>query len=91
MQSQMNHVLMQKDMSYLKETMNLEEKNLAFSGFINNNIVASAGMKLLWGGVAEGWVMATQDVWRHPGLKNEGLMEYYGIDGSHHYRYARIF
>ena len=23
-------------------------------------------MKLLWGGVAEGWVMATQDVWRHP-------------------------
>ena len=25
------------------------------------------------------------------GLKNEGLMEYYGIDGSHHYRYARIF
>ena len=66
MQSQMNHVLMQKDMSYLKETMNLEEKNLAFSGFINNNIVASAGMKLLWGGVAEGWVMATQDVWRHP-------------------------
>ena len=132
MQSQMNHVLMQKDMSYRKASMDLEEKDLAFSGFINNNLIASAGMKLLWGGVAEGWVMATQDVWRHPiviaraikknfevlaknnkikrvqtavradfdiglkfakwlGLKNEGMMEYYGIDGSHHYRYARIF
>ena len=66
MQSQMNHVLMQKDASYLEESMDLEEKNLAFSGFINNNLVASAGMKLLWGGVAEGWVLATQDVWRHP-------------------------
>ena len=128
----MNHVLMQKDASYLEESMDLEEKNLAFSGFINNNLVASAGMKLLWGGVAEGWVLATQDVWSHPiviaraikknfevlaennkikrvqtavradfdiglkfakwlGLKNEGMMEYYGIDGSHHYRYARIF
>ena len=44
MQSQMNHVLMQKDASYLEESMDLEEKNLAFSGFINNNLVASAGM-----------------------------------------------
>ena len=29
MQSQMNHVLMQKDVSYLKESMDLEEKNLS--------------------------------------------------------------
>jgi hypothetical protein len=25
------------------------------------------------------------------GLENEGLMKYYGFDGSHQYRYARIF
>ena len=25
------------------------------------------------------------------GLENEGLMKHYGFDGSHQYRYARIF
>jgi RimJ/RimL family protein N-acetyltransferase len=26
----------------------------------------AGGMKLLWEGVAEGWVMANEDVWKHP-------------------------
>ena len=65
MQSQMNHVLMQKDASYLEESMDLEEKNLAFSGFIINNLVASAGMKLLWGGVAEGCGRMWETSYRH--------------------------
>ena len=25
------------------------------------------------------------------GLKNEGLMKHYGMDGTDHYRFARIF
>jgi RimJ/RimL family protein N-acetyltransferase len=33
---------------------------------INNEPIASAGMKLLWDGVAEGWVLATSKVWNHP-------------------------
>ena len=129
---QMNHNLMDIDASFEGETMNLEETGLAFTGIVNDKPVFAAGMKPIWKGVAEGWVLATSEVWKHPllvaraikkdfarvarqhnikrvqtavrqdfdkgirfaewlGLKNEGLMKYYGFDGSHQYRYARIF
>ena len=128
----MNHNLMDIDASFEGETMNLEETGLAFTGIVNDKPVFAAGMKPIWKGVAEGWVLATSEVWKHPllvaraikkdfarvarqhnikrvqtavrqdfdkgirfaewlGLKNEGLMKYYGFDGSHQYRYARIF
>jgi hypothetical protein len=64
--SQMNHALMDKDAEFDGETMNLEEKGLAFTCMINNEPIAAAGMKLLWDGVAEGWVLATSKVWNHP-------------------------
>jgi RimJ/RimL family protein N-acetyltransferase len=64
--SQMNHALMDKDATFDGETMNLEQPGLAFTCMINNEPIASAGMKLLWDGVAEGWVLATSKVWNHP-------------------------
>ena len=64
--SQMNHALMDKDAAFDGETMNLEQPGLAFTCMINNEPIASAGMKLLWDGVAEGWVLATSKVWNHP-------------------------
>ena len=64
--SQMNHALMDKDAEFDGETMNLEQPGLAFTCMINNEPIASAGMKLLWDGVAEGWVLATSKVWNHP-------------------------
>jgi RimJ/RimL family protein N-acetyltransferase len=64
--SQMNHILMDKDKEYSMDGKLLEENGLAFSGIYNDKIIVAGGMKLLWEGVAEGWVMANEDVWKHP-------------------------
>ena len=48
------------------DAKNLEQDNLAFTGMINNQPIFAAGMKMVWGRVAEGWVIATQDVWKNP-------------------------
>ena len=57
---------MDKDAEFDGETMNLEQPGLAFTCMINNEPIAAAGMKLLWDGVAEGWVIATEKVLQHP-------------------------
>ncbi len=128
----MNHALMDVDADFDGEPMNLEEKGLAFTGMIDDKPVFAAGMKMIWNGVAECWLIATSKVLDHPlivakiikknfaklaidnnikrvqtavrkdfitgikfaewlGMESEGLMRYYGYDGSHQYRYARIF
>ena len=71
MQSQMNHKLMQLDANFLvndnmNECMNLEENGLAFTGAINRQVIACAGIKRIWGNVGEGWVLATYNIWNHP-------------------------
>jgi len=63
---QMNHVLMDQDAGFEGDTMNLEEQGLAFTGLINDEPIFAAGMKPIWKGVAEGWVLATAKVWNHP-------------------------
>ena len=129
---QMNHKLMDEDIKFGGDAANLVQDDLAFTGIVNGKPIFAAGMKMVWGNVAEGWVIATKDVWNSPlavaraikkdfarvakqhnikrvqtavrkdfdkgirfakwlGLENEGLMKYYGFDGSHQYRYARIF
>jgi hypothetical protein len=51
----------------LKEMLNnLNNKVLAYTCIINDEPIASAGMKVIWDGVAEGWVLATNKVWNHP-------------------------
>ena len=71
MESQMNHMLTQKDASFIikdnnKECMDLEQEHLAFTGLINDKVIAAAGMKRIWGNVAEGWFIAKNDVWNYP-------------------------
>ncbi len=71
MQSQMNHMLTQKDAQFIindtnKECMDLEQEHLAFTGLINDKVIAAAGMKSIWGDVAEGWFIAKNDVWNYP-------------------------
>jgi RimJ/RimL family protein N-acetyltransferase len=71
MQSQMNHMLTQKDASFIindtnKECMDLEQEGLAFAGLINNEVIAAAGMKRVWGNVAEGWFIGKKEVWNYP-------------------------
>ena len=43
-----------------------EENNLAFTGMVNKKPIFAAGMKMIWGQVAEGWVIASSDVWNYP-------------------------
>jgi len=63
---QMNHVLMDRDAQFEGETMELEQQGLAFTGLVNDEPIFAAGMKPIWKGVAEGWVLATAKVWDHP-------------------------
>ena len=66
---QMNHKILEADRKFINiegDAMNLEQENLAFTGMVNKKPIFAAGMKMIWGQVAEGWVIATQDVWQHP-------------------------
>jgi len=63
---QMNHILMDKDAEFEGDAMDLEENGLAFTGLVDNKPIFAAGMKPIWKGVAEGWVLATAKVWDHP-------------------------
>ena len=66
---QMNHKVLEADKHYINiegNAKNLEQDHLAFTGIVNNKPIFAAGMKMIWGQVAEGWVIATQDVWDYP-------------------------
>ena len=63
---QMNHALMDQDAQFDGDAMELEQQGMAFTGMVNNQPIFAAGMKKIWDGVAEGWVLATKEVWNHP-------------------------
>ena len=66
---QMNHKILEADSEYIKvmgDAKNLEQDNLAFTGIVNHKPIFAAGMKIIWGQVAEGWVIATDEMWNHP-------------------------
>jgi hypothetical protein len=59
----MNHKILEADSEYIKvmgDAQNLEQDNLAFTGIVNHKPIFAAGMKIIWGQVAEGWVIATE-------------------------------
>ena len=63
---QMNHKLMDKDAEFDGDAMNLVQDHLAFTGIVNDKPIFAAGMKMIWGQVAEGWVIATNEMWKYP-------------------------
>ena len=66
---QMNHKVLEADRNYINiegNAKNLEQDHLAFTGLVGKKPIFAAGMKMVWGQVAEGWVIATQDVWNYP-------------------------
>ena len=66
---QMNHKVLEADRHYINvegNAKNLEQNNLAFTGIYNYQPIFAAGMKLVWGRVAEGWVIATNEIWKNP-------------------------
>ena len=66
---QMNHKVLEADSKYIKimgDAQTFEQDNLAFTGIVNNKPIFAAGMKIVWGQVAEGWVIATNEMWKYP-------------------------
>ena len=66
---QMNHKVLEADRHYINvdgDARNLVQDHLAFTGIVNDNPIFAAGMKMIWGQVAEGWVIATSEMWKHP-------------------------
>jgi len=63
---QMNHKILEADRKYMEDAKNLVEQNLAFTGLVNKDPIFAAGMKIIWGQVAEGWVIATNEMWKYP-------------------------
>jgi hypothetical protein len=66
---QMNHKVLEVDRHYINvdgDAKNLVQDHLAFTGIINDKPIFAAGMKMVWGQVAEGWVIATSEMWKHP-------------------------
>jgi len=66
---QMNHKVLEADRHYINvdgDAKNLVQDHLAFTGIVNHNPIFAAGMKMIWGQVAEGWVIATSEMWKHP-------------------------
>ena len=66
---QMNHKVLEADKHYINiegNAKNLEQDHLAFTGIVNNKPIFAAGMKMIWGQVAEGWVIASSEMWNYP-------------------------
>ena len=66
---QMNHKVLEADRRYINvdgDARNLEQDHLSFTGMVGSKPIFAAGMKIIWGQVAEGWVIATEDVWNYP-------------------------
>ena len=59
----MNSKLMEIDASFEDNRIcNYSTKGNAFTMFVDDNPVFSIGIVLLWDGVAEGWVLASQNI-----------------------------
>ena len=44
----------------------LKRIGMSFTGIVNNTPVAAGGVFPLWDGVAEGWVLASKEIYKYP-------------------------
>ena len=59
----MNDKLMELDASYKDHRICLADKGNAYTLFIDNKPIVAGGIIVIWKGVAEGWVMANQNIY----------------------------
>ena len=59
----MNDKLMELDASYKDHRISLADKGNAYTLFIDNKPIVAGGIIVIWKGVAEGWVMANQNIY----------------------------
>ena len=58
----MNNKLMEVDASYKEHRICQADKGNAYTLFVNKEPIVAGGIIVLWKGVAEGWVMANQNI-----------------------------
>ena len=72
----MNSKLMEIDASYSDNRIcNYSTKGNAYTMFVDGNPVFAIGIVLLWDGVAEGWVLASQNVFEMKFLAAKTMKE----------------
>jgi len=62
----MNDPLIQIQPQFKKYALFLEIPGMSFSATKDGKLIVSGGIGILWDNVAEGWVLATGDVWKNP-------------------------
>jgi len=49
-----------------KYVVSMEEVGMSFTGTVNSIPIAAGGVNHLWDNVAEGWVIASKEIWKYP-------------------------
>jgi len=63
---QMNAAELYLKPDHRKYALYLKQFGMSFTAIVGNKPIAAGGIYVLWEGVAEGWVMATSEIWNHP-------------------------
>ena len=62
----LNSDLLELKPEHRKYAYFLKEVGMSFTGLVNDKPIAAGGVFHLWDGVAEGWVLATKDIYKYP-------------------------
>ena len=62
----LNSKLLELKPEHRKYAYYLKEIGMSFTGMLNNKPIAAGGVFPLWNGVAEGWVLATEEINKYP-------------------------
>lgn len=55
-----------KDNKDFEKWARLNSESISFSGFCNDKIVGCGGVRTIWDGVGEAWVLASSEIYKHP-------------------------
>ena len=62
----MNDVALELKPEHRRYVVDVEDVGMSFTGLLNNKPIAAGGICYLWDGVAEGWVLASRDIFKYP-------------------------
>jgi hypothetical protein len=62
----LNSKLLELKPEHRKYTYFLKEVGMSFTGLVDNKPIAAGNVFHLWDGVAEGWVLATKEIYKYP-------------------------
>ena len=62
----MNDVALELKPEHRRYVVDVEDVGMSFTGLLNNKPIAAGGISYLWDGVAEGWVLASRDIFKYP-------------------------